>query len=232
MRDDPIVFIPGINCTGALFARQIAVFGPQRPVIVADHGRHADIGDLAAALLGELPERFVLAGLSMGGYVAFELLRRAPERISGLVLMDTSARDDTLEAAERRRRMIAIAERGRFDQIPELQIPTLLGATARAGETLPELVRAMARDTGPEAFVRQQRACLGRPSSLAGLSAIACPTLVVVGEEDAITPPVVARELAEGIPGARLAVVADCGHLAAIEQPEAVTGLVAGFLGD
>ncbi|BBE70575.1 alpha/beta fold hydrolase [Oharaeibacter diazotrophicus] len=226
----PIVLVPGLNCTATLFADQIEALSTERGVMVACHGRQDRVADVAAAVLADAPERFVLGGLSMGGYVAFEILRQAPERVAGLILMDTTARPDAPDAVERRERQIALAEGGRFADIPTMQIPLLVaeGAVERLGP----VVRAMAEATGPEAFVRQQRAILSRPDSRPDLAAIAVPTLVVVGDRDRITPPEHAEEIADAIGASRLAVMPVCGHLATLERPEAVTHAIRGFLAD
>lgn len=229
---DPIVFVPGLNTTVDLFAHQIGALSATRTIVVANHRRHDSIADIGAAILDEAPRRFVLAALSMGGYVAFEMMRRAPERISALVLMDTTARPDTEEAGRNRRRLIDIAERGRFEDVPGLQMPMLVAPDRVDDPALVAVVRRMARETGPEVFVRQQRAVMARVDSRPFLSRIACPTLMIVGDRDAITPPEHAREIADGIPGARLVVLPDCGHLSTLERPEAVSAAIVGFLAD
>ncbi|SON56489.1 2-hydroxy-6-oxononadienedioate/2-hydroxy-6-oxononatrienedioate hydrolase [Hartmannibacter diazotrophicus] len=226
----PVVFVPGLNCTEDLFAPQMAALSDSQAVSVAEHSTHDEIGALAGAILGFAPETFALVGLSMGGYIALEIMRQAPDRVEKLVLMDTSARGDTQEAAERRHRLIALAQAGRFAQVPDLQIPMLLGKAAQAGMALPALVRRMALATGADNFVRQQKAILSRPDSRPTLATIRCPTLVIVGEEDQITPVEVAREIASGIAGADLAVISGSGHLSSIEAPEETTAKIAAFL--
>lgn len=228
----PVVFVPGLNCTARLFADQISTLSDERSVVIANHRRHASLGALSAALVQELPPRFVLVGLSMGGYVALDLMRRAPERVAGLVLMNTSARPDTDEQRTTRERRIRIVEGGRFADVVAAQMPALIHP-ARAGDAaLVSEIRAMADETGPDAYVRQQHAIMGRPDSRPDLSAIACPTLVLVGDADAITPPEVAEEMAGAIPDARLAVLPDCGHLSTLERPGAATAALTGFLAE
>ncbi len=139
----PILLIPGLNATATLFSEQIDRLATERSVTIACHTRHADIRDLAQAVLEEAPPRFVLGGLSMGGYVAFEILRQAADRVAGLILMDTTARPDGPEAIERRERLIGIASGGRFAEIPALQIPMLVAPGAV--ETLGPVVRAHGR---------------------------------------------------------------------------------------
>lgn len=228
----PLVLVPGLNCTSRLFSRQIEGLSAERAVMVACHRLDDSLDGMAERLLAEAPPRFVLGGLSMGGYVAFEVMRRAAGRVAGLVLMDTTARADTPEARERRERQIALARGGRFADIPDLQIPLLLGEAARTDARIVAAVHAMAAETGADAFIRQQTAILGRPDSRPHLSAITCPTLVLVGEADAITPPALAREIADGIAGAALSVVAGAGHLSTLEAPEAVGAALSGFLKD
>ena len=118
---------------------------------------------------------------------------------------------------------IALARGGRFAEVADQQFPLLIHPARHGDPAVRELVRLMADETGPEAFIRQQRAIIGRPDSRSGLGAIGCPTLVLVGDGDQLTPPQLSAELADGIPGARLVVVAGSGHLSPLDQPEQVT---------
>lgn len=220
----PLVLVPGLNCSARLYAPQMpALWAASAGVSVADHRGAASVEEIAAAVLAAAPPRFALAGLSMGGYVAFEMWRRAPERIARLALLDTTARPDTEEGAANRRRLIGVAETGGFASIPPLQIPILLAPANRARADLVATVLAMAEETGAEAYVRQQRAIMARPDSRPTLATITCPTLVLVGAMDELTPPAVAAEIAAGISGARLVEVPGAGHLATLEAPDAVT---------
>lgn len=229
--DTPLLLVPGLNCTGLLYGPQIARFGAAgRAMIVADHTGADTIDGIAAAILRHAPERFSLVGLSMGGYVSMAILRRAPERVARLALLDTQAQADAEAAREARLQQIAIAEKGGFDRIPGLQLPRLLAPAHQGDETLVAIVREMAEATGPAAFVRQQTAIMNRIDSRPYLGAIACPTLVLVGGEDVITPVAVAREMAEAIPDAHLAIVPGAGHLSTLEAPEAVNAALADWL--
>ncbi|NBN66033.1 alpha/beta fold hydrolase [Microvirga tunisiensis] len=219
---EPIVLIPGLLCTETLYAPQIVALA-DRPVLVADHRRHDSIAAIAADILAVAPERFALAGLSMGGYIALEILRAAPERVSRLALLDTSPKPDAPEQGERRRVLIELAETGKFGKVPHLLYPGLVDASRVDDETLKATVVEMAQETGAEAFVRQQRAIMGRIDSRPSLAAIAVPTLVLVGDGDTLTPPQVAREMHAAISGSRLAVIPGCGHLSTLEAPGAVT---------
>jgi pimeloyl-ACP methyl ester carboxylesterase len=226
----PLVLVPGLLCSARLYTPQVEGLWPGGPVTVADHRRDADVAAIAARILAAAPPRFALGGLSMGGYIAFAMLRQAPERIAKLVLLDTSSRPDTDEQKANRQKFIAMAEDGKLMDIVEMLAPKFLHRNHAGDERLRGIVRAMARETGVEAFVNQERAIMGRPDSRPLLGSIKCPTLVIVGDGDELTPPDLAREIAAGIPGARLTIVPDCGHLSTIEKPEAVNHAMAEFI--
>jgi pimeloyl-ACP methyl ester carboxylesterase len=220
----PIVLIPGLLCSPRLYAEQVPALWRFGAVTVADHTRDDSVGGIAGRLLAAAPPRFALAGLSMGGYTAFEVMRTAPERVARLALLDTSARPDLPEQSERRRSQIALAQQGRFGEVLEPLFLSWVHRTRRTDEGLRALVRRMAeQETGPDVFVRQQTAIMTRPDSRPGLRAIRCPTLVLVGDGDEATPPDRAGEIADGIAGARLVTVPECGHLSTLERPEHVT---------
>jgi pimeloyl-ACP methyl ester carboxylesterase len=166
----------------------------------------------------------------MGGYIALELLRQAPGRIARLALLDTSARADAPEQRLRRGELIELARAGRFDEVADLAYPGLVHPDRLADQALRATVRSMAQDTGAEAFIRQQTAIMNRPDSRADLAAIGCPTLVLVGDADQLTPPARAQEIAAGIRGAQLVEVPASGHLSTLEQPERVTAALVAWL--
>jgi pimeloyl-ACP methyl ester carboxylesterase len=219
----PIVLVPGLNCSARLYAEQIPALWRFGPVLIADHKRDDSIGAIARRILAVAPPRFALAGLSMGGYIAFEIMRQASQRVVKLALLDTGARPETSEQNERRRPLIALAREGRFAEVPDIQFPLFVHRNRHGDAVLRRIVRTMAEETGPEAFLRQQQAIMSRPDSRPGLSAIACPTLVLVGDGDELTPPMLAQEIAAGIRGSRLVTIPGCGHLSTVERPQAVT---------
>jgi len=219
----PTVLIPGLTCSARLYAEQIPALWQFGPVIVADHRRDDSMAAIARRIVAAAPPRFALAGLSMGGYIAFEIMRQAPERVAKLALLDTGARADEPEQTERRRVVMALAENGRYAEVPDLAFPLYVHRNRHGDFSLKRIVRMMAEETGAEAYLRQQQAILSRPDSRPGLAAIACPTLVLVGDGDEATPPKLAREIAAGIFGSRLVTIPDSGHLSTLEQPEAVT---------
>jgi pimeloyl-ACP methyl ester carboxylesterase len=227
----PIVLIPGLLCTPRLYAEQIPALWRFGPVMVADHTRDDSMAGIARRILAQAPPQFALIALSMGGYVAFEMQRQAPDRVAKLALLDTTARPDAPEQTEQRKRQIEMARSGRFDGIAQLLFPRFVAPARHGDRALQAVVRTMAEDTGAEAFVRQQAAIMARADSRPGLAAIACPTLVIVGADDALTPPDRAAEMADAIPGARRVIVPDCGHLSPLEQPQAVTEALVAFLG-
>jgi pimeloyl-ACP methyl ester carboxylesterase len=226
----PLVLVPGLLCSARLYAPQIAALWPFGPVLVADHRRDDDMAAIAARILADAPPRFALAGLSMGGYIAFAMLRQAPERIVKLALLDTSARPDMPEQTEGRKKFIAMAEAGKLPEIVETLAPRFLHRDRRGDATLNRLIRDMATETGVEGFVNQSTAIMNRPDSRPLLAEIRCPTLVLVGDGDELTPPELAKEIAAGIAGARLVIVPDCGHLSTVEQPAAVNAALAEWL--
>jgi pimeloyl-ACP methyl ester carboxylesterase len=227
---ETLMLVPGLNCTAELFGRQIEALSGEYDVRVADHRQDESIGAIAARILEAAPERFAIAGLSMGGYISLEVLRQAPGRIARLALLDTTARPDTEEGRRNRERLIAFAEAGRLEEVHPVLWPRLMHPSRYGDKALEAVVLKMMRDTGPEAFVRQQKAIMGRPDSRPMLPGIEIPTLVLVGEQDAITPPEMAREMAEAIEWASLVVVPECGHLSTLEQPEAVNQALSAWL--
>ncbi len=223
----PTVLVPGLRCSARLFAPQIPQLWRSGAVMIADHTRGDSIAAIAGRILEAAPSRFGLVGLSMGGFIAFEVLRRAPERIARLALLDTSARPEAPAQTERRLQQIGLTQAGRYDETIALQFPQLVHPDRRSDAGLLEIYRLMCEETGPEVFIRHQHAIMARPDSRPGLGAIRCPTLVLVGDVDELTPPAHAEEMAAAIPGARLVVVPDCGHLATLERPAAVNAALA-----
>lgn len=224
------VLVPGLLCTGDLFAPQMAALQDRFGVVVGDHRRHDTMAEIARHILGGAPDRFVLAGLSMGGYVAFEIMRQAPERVEALILLDTSARPDTPEQTAKRQALLALADAEGLDAVMDRLLPLFLAPHNRSDPELVAILCAMAKDTGRDGFARQQAAIVARADSRPTLAKIACPTLVVVGDQDALTPPELSREIAAGIQGALLETIPECGHILTLERPAAVTQAIVGFL--
>ena len=222
MAKPSLVLVPGLLCDAALWQPQVDRFGGRFDILVADVTRDDSMRGMAGRLLASAPARFALAGLSMGGYVAQEILREAPGRVSRVALLDTAARSDTPERAERRHGMMALAKTGKFKGVTPRLLPLLIHSTRLDDRALTGIVMAMAERVGQAAFLRQQQAILGRPDGRADLARVACPALVLCGRQDVLTPPAMSEEIAQGIPGADLIILDDCGHLSPIEQPDAV----------
>jgi pimeloyl-ACP methyl ester carboxylesterase len=226
----PVVMIPGLLLSARLYAEQIPALWSTGPVMVANHARDDTMAGIAARILASAPPRFALVGLSMGGYISFELLRQAPQRIVRLALLDTAARPDTPEASAARRTQVELASSGRFEEVIDALYPKLVHASRIADGTLRELNRLMGREVGVAGYCKQQAAIIARPDSRPLLASIRCPTLVLVGEADQLTPPDRAHEMASGIAGARLVTVPRCGHLSTLEEPAAVNQALLGLL--
>jgi pimeloyl-ACP methyl ester carboxylesterase len=223
MKSQALVLVPGLLCDALLWQPQIAGLGKSAECWVADHTRSDSMAQVARDILAACPfKTFSLAGLSMGGYVALEIMRQAPERVTRIALLDTSPHADSPEASEKRHAFIALADRGRFMGVTDTLLPQLVHADHLGDEALTTIVKTMARNTGKQAFIRQEKAIISRADSLPLLPAIRCPALVLCGRQDALTPVARHEEMAAAIPGAMLEIIEHCGHLSTLEQPGAV----------
>ncbi len=216
----PILLVPGLACSPRIYAPVVPALWRFGPVTVANHIRDDNMGAIARKILAEAPPRFALAGHSMGGYIAFEIMRQAPERVAKLALLNTQARSDTPEAGERRRGQIVRAKAGEYRAILDELFAGFVHPSRRDDASLRQLVHDMGDDVGPEAFVRQQMAIMTRTDSRPTLAWIKCPTLVLSSDEDKTVSNSLSTEMANGIPGAKLVIVPNCGHLTPPEQPQ------------
>lgn len=226
----PIVFLPGLLCNRALFIPQTENLSSKYLKLVSELSHQDSVAGMARHVLDRAPQRFSLVGFSMGGYVAFEVMRQDPDRVDRLILIDTSARPDDAQTRRQRTGMIALARRGRFNGVSQRLLPRLVHPDRLDDTLLVQTVYAMAADIGRDGFIRQQTAILGRPDSRPLLAKIARPTLVICGRQDVLTPVERSEEIASDIKSARLAIIEDAGHLTPLEQPDDVTDLVADFL--
>ncbi len=226
MEKPNLLILPGLLEDADAFQQVVSGLSEVVTSVIADMTRADTIEGLAAEAIKQAPTgKFFLAGHSMGGYVALEVMRQAPDRVAKLALLNTNARPDTAEATENRRRLMALADKD-FPAVPNTLMPKLM-APAHLGDTvLTGTIGAMALAVGPEAFKRQQEAIIGRIDSRPHLKDIKVPTLVVAARHDALMPVEILKEMADGIPGARLAILEESGHMASIEQPEAVAALL------
>ncbi len=230
MEAEPLVLLPGLLCDQLLFAPQLPALASLRQVLIPDLTQDDSIEGMARRVLDTAPDRFALAGLSMGGYVALEIMRLAPERVSRLALLDTRARSDTPEETARRRGLLELSAKGEFRGVTPRLLPLLIHPDRLADDALTGVVMAMAEAVGREGFFRQQQALIAREDRRDLLGTIAVPTLVLCGREDALTPLAMHLELAAAIREATLVVIPNCGHLAPLERPQAVTRQLLGWL--
>jgi pimeloyl-ACP methyl ester carboxylesterase len=225
-----LLFLPGLLEDAEAFQAIVAGLGPRVTPSVADLTRSDTIAGMARDALEQAPTgSFALAGHSMGGYVALEVMRQAPERVERLALLCTNARPDSAESTENRRRLMALADRD-FPAVIATLMQKQLAPAHMADVEITGAIESMALSVGKDAFERQQRAIIGRVDSRPFLGDIRCPTLVVAGRDDQIMPLELLKELADGIPGARLTVIEDCGHMATVEQPDRVLAALVDWL--
>ncbi len=226
----PLVVIPGLGSDGAVWQPTIDALGDAVEAQVGDTLHDDSFAGMAARILSRAPNRFALAGVSMGGMVALEIMRTAPERVTRLALVDTNARPDTPDAAARRRATIAmVAHATDIAPLAEASLAVLVRRAAPAA--IRDAIVAMGVRVGRDVYLRQNTATLDRGDQWPILATIGVPTIVVVGAEDILTPPDLSRDIAAGIAGATLHVIPDCGHLPPIEAPEALAGLLREWLG-
>lgn len=224
------VLVPPLLCSPGVYAPVLDTVWSYGAVTVADTRHDVSIPAMARRLLDTAPDRFALLGTSMGGYVAMEVVRQAPDRVLGLALVSTSARADSVEQIAARQTQSRMVRDGHFPTLVDAAFP---GVVAARHERDPELLRtwrSMANTVGQDGFLRQQEACSGRRDSRELLTEISCPTFVVHGEEDRLIDPSAARETAASIPRATLRMVERAGHFLVVEQPAAARAVVDEFL--
>jgi pimeloyl-ACP methyl ester carboxylesterase len=229
---DPVetILIPPLLCSSRVYGPVLDTVWSHGSVTIADTLHDDTLAGMAGRLLAGAPERFALLGTSMGGYVALEVMRQAPQRVAALALVSTSARADSPEQLSARRRQSQLVEEGRFDGLVDA---AFRGVVAERNESDPELLRVwrgMAATVGPQGFLRQQAAVMARADSRDLLAGVACPTVVIHGAEDRLIPVTAGAELAAGIPGASLHLIEEAGHFLLLERPDAAAAAVDEFL--
>jgi len=226
-----LVLLPGLLCDDFAWQNQKEALADIANVTIADLTPYESIGAMAEAVLADVPDNFALAGLSMGGYVALEIMRRAPERVERLALVDTAAHTDSEEQTKLRQQMIGAVEAGMFEQVFQQLAGLLVYKDAQADEQLMGGLTAMAKRVGADVFVRQTRAIMQRPDSTGDLANIKCPALVMCGKYDNLFSADIHKAMADKIPGANLVFIDDCGHSSSVEKPEAVNKALREWLG-
>jgi len=227
-----LVFLPGLLNTRRLFEHQIEALSDIVDCVVPELWHHDSIAAMAKAAIDAAPPRFALAGFSMGGYVAFEIMRQAGARIDRLALLNTQANPDPPESTARRRGFIEQTRIGRFHGVQPSLLPQLLHPSHVADELITQPILEMAAEIGAEGFVREQEAIMGRPDSRPLLVDIAVPTVVIVGRQDASIPLRRAEEMAADIATSRLVVLEECGHMSPLERPTEVSSALRAWLTD
>ena len=228
----PIILIPGLGASPRTYAAILPELWKRGSVTIANQTQYDSMEALAKHILAEAPKRFALIGHSMGGYIAFEVLRQAPERVTKLALLNSSARPDNDEAKDKRKKQIEKAKSRQFLGIIEAALPAFVHPGRKDDEKLKEMITAAHYDAGVEAYIRQQTAIMTRKDSRPDLQQITIPTLVLTGDQDMLIPLEPSQEMAAEIAGAKLVVIPQSGHMAALEQPELVSAALAGWLDD
>ena len=224
------ILVPPLLCSSRVYESVLDTVWSHGSVTVADTLHDDTIAGMAARLLRNAPDRFALLGTSMGGYVALEVMRQAPERVTGLALVSTSAEADSDEQFAARTRQSQLVEQGHFDDLVDAAFP---GVVAERNESDPDLLRAwrsMAATVGPRGFLRQQSAVMARVDSRDLLAGIACPTFVIHGAEDRLIPLQAGQRIVAAVPGATFCLVENVGHFLFLERPEEAAAVVDEFL--
>ncbi len=230
MPRSPLVLLPGLLNTRRVYDHQVEALADIADCTIPELWHHDTMAEMAEATLALAPPTFALCGFSMGGYVAFEIFRRAPQRVERIALMDTQAGPDTPETAARRRGFIEQTRIGRFHGVHPTLLPQLVHPSRVSDPAVTQPLLDMATEVGGDGFVREQQAILGRADSRPLLVEIEVPAVVIVGRQDLVTPPSRAEEIATDIANARLVVIEECGHMAPLEQPAEVSAALRRWL--
>jgi len=219
----PLLLLPGLLCDPALWAHQTENLTDVADCTVTNMTLDDTMSGMAKRILDQAPDTFALCGLSMGGYCALEIMRQAPERVERLALLDTSARADSAEQTERRKHFIGLVKNEDFETVLDDLLPLFIHPRRLTEGHYFTTIRTSAKNIGQAAFLRQQKAIISRIDARPLLPSITCPTLVMCGDQDALTPPDLHEEMADAIPSSHLVVLDDCGHLTPLERPNAAT---------
>lgn len=219
--DTPLLLLPGLLCDRTIWAEQLEAFARYKAT-VADYGDARTIQDMARRALASAPAQFSLAGHSMGARVALEILRLAPDRVERLALFGTGVHTVRAGEAEKRYALRDLGRREGMDALIAAWLPPMVQASRRCDRSLMDPLRAMCLRAGLASYEAQIEALLNRPDPGPTLKMIACPTLIGVGDQDEWSPVEQHREIAAAIPGSRLVVIENSGHMAPIEAPDQV----------
>jgi pimeloyl-ACP methyl ester carboxylesterase len=226
-----LVLVPGLASNAVMWRHQLAAL-PQRlqPVVTDVHTRHDTIAAMARALLDEHPGDLLLCGASMGGIVAMEVARQAPQRVKALALLGTNARPETDDMRRLRHAAIELFESGRAAEVLRANLPLAFHASRATDAQLTQTYLDFVLQAGATQLIRQNRAIITRPDARAHLAKLSCPVLVMCGDSDQLTPPECSQEIAALVPNGRLVIVPLCGHMLTMEQPELVNATLLDWL--
>lgn len=225
-----LLLLPGILNDYRLWQHQIPALETEWELRFPKTHHRENISEIAEEILETAPEKFAMAGLSMGGYVALEMMRLAGNRVTHLALIASSARQDTPERKHQRNAMINLSKKGKFLGISPRLLPSIIAREHLDNPAVYGPILAMAETIGRKGFIRQETAAMSRRDQCDTLQAITCPTLVIVGNSDRLTPPHLSEEMHQGVAGSTFHMLEACGHLPPLEQPETVTRLMQQWL--
>lgn len=236
MTKTPLLLVPGLLCSPRLFAPQRAALSDAAEIVVPDW-RKAPLSifdswqKTARWVIDQMPSQtFALAGLSLGGMIAVEIMQIAAERVTRLALMDTGMRAQNPTEQAIRRARIRLADEGRFELVLGLQMSRFIPAYRLPDKALVDEVMTMCTETGVEIYKRQEELAAGRVDRRPDLPRIACPTIVVCGRDDAATPLFLSEEISGAIAGSELIVIEQCGHLITMEKPDETNAILRRWL--
>ena len=233
-KQSKILFLPGLLNDGRLWQAQIHALSPHAEIEVGDLKSADTIAGLADNLMEvhfkDHSSKINVVALSMGGYVALELMRRLPDKIAKLAIFNSSARADSPEQTLTRKGLIELSERGEFLGVTPRLLPRLLHPKSMENKDITDLIMDMAKNTGKDAFIRQQKAIMSRIDSRDSLKKIKAPTLFVAGKNDLLTPVELMEEMHNLMPQSEFHVIDDSGHLTPLEQPQQAINLLLRFL--
>ena len=226
-----LVLIPGLACDDAMWRHQLDALPAHHQTRVTDvHMRHGTIQAMAQALLDEQPGDLILCGASMGGIVAMEAIRQAPQRIKGLALLGTNARPESDDVRKLRELAVTLFESGRAAEVLRANVPLAFHASRSSDAALVRTYLDFVLRAGVRQLVDQNRAIMARPDARVHLPSITCPVLVVCGDSDQLTPPECSQEIATLVPRARLVLLPECGHMLTMERPNEVNAALLAWL--
>ena len=230
MEKSHLILVPGLLCDEALWDPQLRLLRNISRMTIGETRLDDSFPEMAARILTSAPDRFSLAGLSMGGYVCMEIMAQAPERVERLALFSTSARADTSDQIRRRKALIELASMGKFKGVTPRLLPLLIHSDRQSDETLKQSIIDMAGRIGQDGFLRQQTAIMNRPDRRSEMTSYEIPTMIACGRQDALTPVDLHEEMADLVPGARFSIIEECGHLSTLERPHTATALMRDWL--